>query len=46
MASTTFGGNSPGYDMSRWYDSRPHKIGRFAMLYAVGAEVVFQRHDK
>ena len=32
-----------GYDMSLWYDSRPLKIGWFAMLGAVGAEVVFQR---
>ena len=29
--------------MSLWYDSRPLKIGWFAMLAAVGAEVVFQR---
>ena len=46
MASTTFGGSNPGYDMSLWYDSRPLKIGRFAMLFAVEAEVVFQRHEK
>ncbi|MBK5280937.1 MAG: hypothetical protein JJE16_02490, partial [Nitrospiraceae bacterium] len=43
MASTTFGGSDRGYDMSLWYDSRPLKIGWFAMLAAVGAEVVFQR---
>ncbi|MBC7837875.1 MAG: methane monooxygenase/ammonia monooxygenase subunit C, partial [Nitrospiraceae bacterium] len=46
MASTTtWGGGSDksGYDMSLWYDSRPLKIGWFAMLGAVGAEVVFQR---
>ena len=29
--------------MSLWYDSRPLKIGWFAMLGAVGAEVIFQR---
>jgi hypothetical protein len=27
--------------MSLWYDSRPLKIGWFAMLAAVGAEVCF-----
>ncbi len=46
MASTTtWGGGSDksGYDMSLWYDSRPLKIGWFAMLGAVGAEVIFQR---
>ena len=44
MASTsTWGGSDRGYDMSLWYDSRPLKIGWFAMLAAVGAEVVFQR---
>ena len=46
MASTTtWGGGSDksGYDMSLWYDSRPLKIGWFAMLAAVGSEVVFQR---
>ena len=43
MASTTFGGSDRGYDMSLWYDSRPLKIGWFAMLAAVGSEVVFQR---
>ncbi len=46
MARTTFGGSDRGYDMSHWYDSRPLKIGRFAMLFAVGAEVVSQRHEK
>ena len=45
MASTTTwgGGSDKGYDMSLWYDSRPLKIGWFAMLAAVGSEVVFQR---
>jgi hypothetical protein len=44
MASTTtFGGSDRGYDMSLWYDSKPLKIGWFAMLAAVGSEVVFQR---
>ena len=45
MASTTTwgGGSDKGYDMSLWYDSRPLKIGWFAILGAVGAEVVFQR---
>ena len=45
MASTTTWGGSDksGYDMSLWYDSRPLKVGWFAMLGAVGAEVVFQR---
>ena len=44
MASTTtWGGSDRGYDMSLWYDSRPLKIGWFAMLAAVGSEVVFQR---
>ena len=42
-SSTTWGGVDRGYDMSLWYDSRPLKIGWFAMLAAVGAEVVFQR---
>ena len=41
--ATTFGGSDLGYDMSLWYDSRPLKIGWFTMLFAVGAEVVFQR---
>ena len=41
--TTTIGGSDLGYDMSLWYDSRPLKIGWFAMLAAVGAEVVFQR---
>jgi len=40
MASTTYGGSDKGYDMSLWYDSRPLKIGWFAILFAVGAEVV------
>ena len=45
MASTTTWGGSDksGYDMSLWYDSRPLKIGWFAMLAAVGSEVCFQR---
>ena len=44
MASTTtWGEASRDYDMSLWYDSRPLKIGWFAILGAVGAEVVFQR---
>ncbi len=45
MASTTTwgSGSDKGYDMSLWYDSRPLKVGWFAMLGAVGAEVVFQR---
>jgi methane/ammonia monooxygenase subunit C len=44
MAGTTaWGGGTKDYDMSLWYDSRPLKIGWFAMLGAVGAEVVFQR---
>ena len=43
-ATTTFeGSDKSGYDMSLWYDSRPLKIGWFAMLGAVGTEVVFQR---
>jgi hypothetical protein len=41
--TTTWGGAERDYDMSLWYDSRPLKIGWFAMLAAVGAEVVFQR---
>ena len=41
--TTTFGGSDKGYDMSLWYDSRPLKIGWFAMLAAVGSEVCFQR---
>ena len=41
--TTTVGGSDKGYDMSLWYDSRPLKIGWFAMLAAVGSEVVFQR---
>jgi methane/ammonia monooxygenase subunit C len=44
MASTTtWGATDRDYDMSLWYDSRPLKIGWFAILFAVGAEVVFQR---
>ncbi|NWF71709.1 MAG: methane monooxygenase/ammonia monooxygenase subunit C, partial [Nitrospirae bacterium] len=43
MASTTFGGSDKGYDMSLWYDSKIFKVSWFAMLFAVGAEVVFQR---
>ena len=44
MASTTTSeGATKGYDMSLWYDSRLFKIGWFAMLAAVGSEVVFQR---
>ena len=40
--TTTFGGSDKsGYDMSLWYESRPLKIGWFAMLAAVGSEVVF-----
>src|SRR5438445_1817540 len=42
MATTSVGADQ-GYDMSLWYDSRPLKIGWFAMLFAVGAEVVYQR---
>ena len=41
--ATTFGGADRGYDMSLWYDSRPLKIGWFVMLFAVGAEVMYQR---
>ena len=41
--ATTLGESDLGYDMSLWYDSRPLKIGWFAMLAAVGSEVVFQR---
>ena len=41
--AATFGESDLGYDMSLWYDSRPLKIGWFTMLFAVGAEVVFQR---
>ena len=44
MARTTCGGNSLGYG-SLWYDSRLRMIGEFAMLFAVGIEVVFQRQD-
>jgi hypothetical protein len=37
MASTTTWGEADrGYDMSLWYDSRPLKIGWFAILFAVG----------
>src|SRR4026208_1351251 len=45
MARTTTwgGGSDKGYDMSLWYDSRPLKIGWFAILGAVGAGGVFQR---
>ena len=43
MAITTFGGSDRGYDMSLWYDSKYFKFGWFAMLFAVGAEVVYQR---
>jgi methane/ammonia monooxygenase subunit C len=43
MASTTFGGSDRGYDMSLWYDSKVFKVSWFAMLAAVGAEVIFQR---
>ena len=42
-SSTTWGGAGRDYDMSLWYDSRPLKIGWFAILFAVGAEVCFQR---
>jgi hypothetical protein len=42
-STTTFGGSDRGYDMSLWYNSMPLKIGWFAMLFAVGSEVVFQR---
>ena len=41
MASTTFGGSDRGYDMSLWYDSRPVKIGWFAMLAASGLRSCF-----
>ncbi len=41
--ATTLGGSDRGYDMSLWYDSKIFKVSWFAMLAAVGAEVVFQR---
>ena len=41
MASTTFGGSDRGYDMSLWYDSRIFKVSWFAMLAAVGSEVIY-----
>ena len=43
MASTTFGSSDRGYDMSLWYDSKIFKVSWFAMLAAVGSEVIFQR---